>query len=165
VTNNTLRFKANKTDFIVIGTSRQRSKITHLFPTPILNHSITPSDTVRNLDVTFDSDFNFRKYISLTCRCCFYHIRDIRRNLHYISLSVAKTIATALITSRLDYCNPLLYNSKSKDVAKLQCVPNCLARVVTWQPQFSHYVPLLKSLHWLPVQSRIIFFKLCTIAY
>jgi len=36
--------------------------------------------------------------------------------------------------------------------------------VVTQSPQFSHSVPLLKSLHWLPVQSRNIF-KLCTIAY
>ena len=59
VTNNKLRLNANKTDFIIIGTSRQRSKLT-FFPTNILSHSITPSDTVRNLGVTFDSDFNFR---------------------------------------------------------------------------------------------------------
>ena len=31
-------------------------------------------------------------------------------------------------------------------------------------PRFSHSVPLLKYLHRLPVQSRIIF-KLCTVAY
>ena len=84
--------------------------------------------------------------------------------LCYISLSVAKTITTALITSRLDYCNSLLYNIASKGILKFQCVLNCLARVVTRSPRFSHSVPLLKSLHWLPVQSRIIF-KLCTIAY
>ena len=29
---------------------------------------------------------------------------------------------------------------------------------------FSHSIPFLKSLHWLPLQFRIIF-KLCTIAY
>jgi len=84
----------------------------------ILSHSITPSDTLRNIDVTFDSDFNFRKHVSLTCRCCFYYIRDLRRIRRYISLSVAKTIATALITSRLDYCNSLLYNTASKNILK-----------------------------------------------
>ena len=52
----------------------------------------------------------------------------------------------------------------SKDILKLQCVQDDLARVVKRCPLFSHSVPLLKSLHWLPVQSRIIF-KLCTIAY
>ncbi|KAK2168810.1 hypothetical protein LSH36_14g11043, partial [Paralvinella palmiformis] len=79
-----------------------------------------------------------------------YHIRELRRIL-------AKTIATALTTSRLDYCNSLLYNIASKDILNLQCVQNCLARVVTLSPRFSHSVPLLKSLHWLPIQSRIIF--------
>jgi len=108
MTNNKLRLNANKTDFIIIGISRQRNKHTHFFPTNILSYSMTPSDTVRNPGVTFDSDFNFRKYVSLTCHPCFYHIRDLRRIRHYISLSVAKTIATALITSRLDYCNSFL---------------------------------------------------------
>jgi len=65
MTNNKLRIKANKTDFIIIVTSRQCSKLSHFFPMNILSHSITPSDTVRNLGVTFDSDFNFRKHVSL----------------------------------------------------------------------------------------------------
>ena len=52
----------------------------------------------------------------------------------------------------------------SKDILKLPCVQNYLASVVTRSPRFSHSVPLLKYLHLLHVQSRIIF-KLCTIAY
>jgi len=86
MTNNRLWLNANKTDFIIIGTLRKRSKRTLFFPTNILNPSITPSDTVRNLGVTFDSNFNFRKHISLTCRSCFYHIRDLRRFRRYINL-------------------------------------------------------------------------------
>ena len=117
-----------------------------------------------NLGVTFDENFNFKKHISKTCRCCFYHIRDLRRIRRFLSLSVAKTIVTALVSSRLDYCNSLLYNTANKDIAKLQRVQNCLARVVTRSPRFSRSVPLLKSLHWLPVHYRIIF-KMCTIAY
>jgi len=66
MTNNKLRLSANKTDFIIIGTFRQPIKLTHFFPTNILSHSSTPSDTVRNLGATFDSDFNFRKHVSLT---------------------------------------------------------------------------------------------------
>ena len=112
-----------------MGISRQRSKLTHFFPT-----NITPS---HNLGITLNSDFKFRKDISLTCRSCFYHI----------SLSDAKTIATALITNRLDYCNSLLYNTASKDILKLHCVQNCLARVVTRSPRFSHCLtPKISSL-------------------
>ncbi|KAK2170766.1 hypothetical protein NP493_1143g01039 [Ridgeia piscesae] len=50
----------------------------------------------------------------------FYHIRDLRRICRFISLSFAKTIATALVSGRFDYCNSILNNSASKDIAKLQ---------------------------------------------
>jgi len=60
-------------------------------------------------------------------RSCFYHIRNLGHFPHYISLSVAKTIATALITSRLDYCKSLIYNIASKDILKLQSVQNLLS--------------------------------------
>ena len=125
---------------------------------------ITPSDTVPNLGVTSDSDFNFRKHVSLTCRSCFYHIRDLRRIRRYISLSVAKTIATAFTTKRHDYSNSFFYNIASKDILKLQCVQNCLAMVVTRSSRISHSFPFLKYLYWGHVQSRIIF-TLCTIDY
>ena len=47
-----------------------------------------------------------------------------------------------------------------KDIARLQRVQNCLARVVTNAPRFSRSVPTLKRLHWLPVKFRI-HFKIC----
>jgi len=86
---------------------RIQNKFHHFFHMPILNQSITPTATVRNLDVTFDSDFNLPH-------------TSPSRLYHYISLSVTKTIDTVLITSRLDYCNSLLYNiaSNSKGILK-----------------------------------------------
>ena len=162
--NSKLKLNADKTEFLIIGTSTQRAKLNGFFPTHILSQSITPAASVLNLGVTFDENFNFKQHISETCRCCFYHIRDLRRIRRFLFLSVAKTIATALVSSRLDYCNFLLYNTANNDIAKLQHVQNCLARVVTRSLRSSRSVPLLKSLHWLPVHYRIIF-KICTIAY
>jgi len=49
MTNNRLRFSADKTDSIIIGTSRQRRKLTRFFPMPILNHSIRRSRAVHIL--------------------------------------------------------------------------------------------------------------------
>ena len=162
--NSKLKLNADKTEFLIIGTSTQRAKLSGFFPTHILSKSITPAASVLNLGVTFDEHFNYKQHISKTCRCCFYHIRDLRRIRRFISLSVAKTIATALLTSILGYCNSLLSNTANKDIARLQRVQNCLARVVTGTPRFSRSVPLLKSLHWLPVHYRIII-KIRTIAY
>ena len=45
-----------------------------------------------------------------------------------------------------------------------ECVQNCLARVVLRAPRFSPSLPLLKQLHWLPVNYRIKF-KLSTLTY
>ena len=51
-----------------------------------------------------------------------------------------------------------------KDIARLQRVQNCLARVVTKAPRFSRSVPILKRLHWLPVKFRI-HFKILAIIF
>ena len=155
--NSKLKLNADKTEFLIIGTSKQRAKLDGFFPSHILSQIITPAASVLNLGVTFDENFNFKQHISKTCRCCFYHIRDLRRIRLFLSLSVAKTFATALVSSILDYCNSLLHNTANKDIAKLQRVQNCLARVVTRSSRFSRSVPLLKSLHLLPVHYRIIF--------
>ena len=53
---------------------------------------------------------------------------------------------------------------QEKDIARLQRVQNCLARVVTNAPRFSRSVPILKRLHWLPVKFRI-YFKICAITF
>ena len=52
----------------------------------------------------------------------FIIIRDLCCIRRFISLSVAKTIATAQVSNNLDYCNSLLYNTAIKDIAKLQRV-------------------------------------------
>ena len=77
-----------------------------------------------------------------------------------MSFAVAKTI----VSSKLDHYNSLYHNIVLKGILKLQRVQSCLARVVTRSPRFSDLVLLLKSLHWLPVQYRIIF-KICTMTY
>ena len=93
-----------------------------------------------------------------------YHIRDFRRIRKYLSPEAAKSVACALVTSHLDYCNSLLYNLPDRDIERLQRVQNCLARVVCKASRFSRSKPLLNFLHWLPVKYRIRF-KLCTVIF
>ena len=70
----------------------------------------------------------------------------------------------ALVYSRLDYCNSLLSGIAETDLTKLQRVLNRLGRVVTKSPPFTRSVPLLLSLHWLPVKYRV-HFKICLLTY
>ena len=48
MTNNKLRLNADKTDFIIISTPRQRRKLTRFLPKPILNHSISHRHAFEN---------------------------------------------------------------------------------------------------------------------
>ena len=49
------------------------------------------------------------------------HIRDLRRLRRCLTAAVTKTIATSLVSSKLDFCNSILYNiptRKNKQAAK-----------------------------------------------
>ena len=146
-----LKLNPDKTAFIIIGTKAQRDKFKKYFPTKLLDQDVTPTDSARNLGVEFDKDFNLKKNISKVCRSCYYHMRDLRRLRGCLTAAVTKTIATSLVSSKLDYCNSILYNIPNREINKVQSVQNCLARVVTRSPRFCSVTPLLKSLHWLPV--------------
>ena len=148
-----LKLNPSKTKFLLIGTKLQREKFLNNCPCLLLGQDTSPSTSAKNL--------NFRKHISQTC---FYHIRDLRGIRKSLSLDLAKQIAVALVNSKLDYCNSLFHNMPEKDIARLQRVQNCLARVVTKAPRFSRSVPILKRLHWLPVKFRI-YFKICAITF
>ena len=86
------------------------------------------------------------------------HIRNFRRIRNSLDLNSAKLLANALVTSRLDYCNGLLYGINKGLSKKLQMVQNSLARVVIPSvKRRDHITPVLRQLHWLPVEQRIIF--------
>ena len=66
-------------------------------------------------------------------------------------------LANAMVSSRLDYCNSLLYGVSKSNIAKLQRVQNALCRIIFRLDKMSHVTPFLKKLHWLPIQHRILF--------
>ena len=128
------------------------------------NIKSNPANSACNLGVIFDQNFTFRPHISAVCSACFYHIRAplcIRRCL---DLDSAQLLATALVSSRLNYCNSLLYGIADTDLAKLQRVQNQLTCIVTKSLPFVHSVPVLRSLHWSPIKFRILF-KMSLLTY
>ena len=156
-----LKLNPSKTEFLLFGSKSQRAKFINLYPLAVLDNEKYPADSAMNLG---DSGLNFRQHISQVSSSCFYHSRDLKRIRKNLPLAFAKQIAVALVTIKLDYCNSFLHEIPAKDIHKLQHVQNCLARVVTKAPLFSRSIPLLKSLHWLPIKFRIQF-KICTFVF
>ena len=161
---NKLKLNPDKTEFVLIGNKSQRQKFTSKFPISILGNQLTPTPLAKNLGVTLDSDFNFQRQINNTVSSCYYHIRDFRRIRKHLTRDAAISVANALVGSRLDYCNSLLYNAPVVWLSKLQRVQNTLARIVTRSSRNTSISPVLKDLHWLPIRSRISF-KIGLIVY
>ena len=65
----------------------------------------------------------------------------------------------AFVSSRLDFCNSLLFGLPKQTLKKLQQVhdQNVAARIVTLTRKCEHITPVLYKLHWLPIEERTVF--------
>ena len=118
---------------------------------------VPPVNEARNLGVWFDFNFQFHSHINKTCQSAVYSLHNIRRIRKYLPLKAAKTLVQAMVISRIDYCNAILYGSLAIHIRKLQRVQNAAARLLANTARFSHITPVILDLHWLPVEFRIIF--------
>ena len=93
-------------------------------------------------------------HISTLCAAAFYHLHNISRIRRFLSFHSTKAFVHALITSRVDYCNTLLYWLPPTQLNKIQRILNAAARLVCRSPRYCHITPLMYNLHRLPVNSR-----------
>ena len=153
---NCLLLNPSKTEAIIFGTNQRLKKIDKTVGIRIAGSSVKFSDHIKLLGVTIDSSLTFDRYVSNIVRDCNYHTRALRQIRHFISQETADTVGSAIVGSRLDYCNSLLYGTSEKNLKKLQSTQNRLARVVLRAPPLSSATDLRFKLHWLPVEKRII---------
>jgi hypothetical protein len=93
-------------------------------------------------------------HISKKCYGQLHKMYKIRKN---ITEEAAKTMVHSLVTSRMDYCNALLYGLPDTLLNKLWCVQKTAARLITMSLKYDHMTPVMNRLHWLPIWQRIDF--------
>jgi hypothetical protein len=124
---NMLKLNPDKTEFLLLGNSSNRSKQSNCFPINFLGSSVSPTDKVRNLGVLFDADFSLSNQVSSIVSSCYYHLRDLSRIQKHLSKSVAVTMANAFISSRLDGVNSTLLGLPEKELRRHQTKTYCAA--------------------------------------
>ena len=100
-------------------------------------------------------------HVNSVCKSAFYHLHHISLYISRIrkfpSSKTTEILVHAFVSSKLDYCNSLLYNVPMYVLKKLQSVQNASARLITCSRKYDHITPILSDLHWLTVNERIKF--------
>ena len=151
---NMLKLNDDKTELIVFA-SRYNQHLYSDASMMIGNTTVVCEPQVKNLGVIFDQVMSMRQHVNYTSRTARFHLRNISRIRRYIPEESCKLVVQSLVTSRLDYSNGLLYGIPKSAVSILQSVQNSAARIVTKTAPREHITPVLRELHWLPVDRRI----------
>ena len=153
---NELKLNHDKTELLIIHSSYNLCP--SLSCLRVGDVDVVPVKTTSNLGVVFDDILSLKPHITNVCKSSFYHLRNISRIRKYLSREATETVVHAFVTSKLDYCNSLLYALPKFLIAKLQSVQNSAARLVCKTRKFDHVTPTLVELHWLPI-SIVLFLR------
>ena len=69
-----------------------------------------------------DRNLDMSSHISKQCASTFYHLHNVSRIRRFLSTDTTKAIVHAFVTSRVDYCNSLLYGLPASHLNKVQRV-------------------------------------------
>lgn len=154
MTRNMLKLNSAKSEVIVFASKHNLGR-TEDITVKVGDSIVKPTSDVRNLGVIFDSSMTMEQHVNSVSRSCYAQLRNIAHIRRYLTNDATKSLVNGLVTSRLDYCNAILYGLPNTLLRKLQGVQNTAARIITRTSRHSHITPILRDLHWLPIKSRL----------
>ena len=106
------------------------------------NERLTTTANAKSLGVVLNDSMLFDVHISDICRSSFNRIRNLSKIGKYLTQESSEIAVHAFITSKLDYCNSLLYGCRKVQLKKLQYVQNTATRIFTQTRKFDHITPV-----------------------
>ena len=92
----------------------------------IFGNFMHPAIVVKNLGVSFNSNFSFTDHVRNIYKTCFIQIRNLRWVRQYLTYEAAIHAVNSFVSTYLDYCNSLFGSLSSFNMCKLQCIQNTL---------------------------------------
>ncbi|KAF7241018.1 RNA-directed DNA polymerase from mobile element jockey [Varanus komodoensis] len=146
-----LKLNPDKTEVLLVGGSGFGEGELNL----VLNGVALPlRDKVRSLGVLLDPELSLEAQVTAVARSAFLQLWLIHQLRPYLEYDCLATVTHALVTSRLNFCNALYMGLPLKMVRILQLVQNRAARLLTGTGCCVHMTPVLRQLHWLPIEVR-----------
>jgi len=157
---NRLKLNDDKTEVMYVGNKKFRNASALRSG----EATIDIVDKVKNLGVFLDSNLSMEHQLNNLVKSLSWQLKKISSIRHFISGEVTVKLVVTLVFSKLDYCNAMLFGIPQCMLKRLQIVQNNAARLVFRRRRCDSVTPLLRRLHWLPVERRIVF-KACVLVY
>ena len=135
---NMLKFNTSKTDLGVIGSHQQLSKLNLPLALHVEQSEIITEESITNHGVIMDQHQKLKWHVNNIFKVCTFHLRNISKIRRFLTTEACKLLIHALVTSRLDYCNSILYGFNQSILQRLQLLQNYAARLVYRIPKFCH---------------------------
>ena len=158
-----LKINPDKTEIICFLPESMKNAKNLICGTFLEGDCIRFANTVKNLGLTMDRFLNMDPHVNSVVSLCLKLISDVARVRNLLSDSDTELLMHAIVGSRLDYCNVLLYGVNKNVIQKFQRVQNAAARVISRRKKSQSVRDVLIKLHWLPIEERIIFKLLCIV--
>ena len=159
---NCLKLNSEKTEDLVFFPSE--SENIPNYSVRVLESNIFPSISVRNLGISMDRDLTMSMQISKTIQTCFTSLRQMKSIKGCLTMESLKTLASALVLSRIDYGNMALISLPKVAMQRIQSIINTTARLITGVRKYDHITPVVEELHWLKI-AEIIEYKIALQMY
>ena len=106
---------------------------------------VSSSTTDRDLAVILDAAGTISAHLANLCKSTSFALWKIGKIRNILSRKSAEKLIHAFVTSRLDYCNSLLFGLADHEIKKLQLIQNYAARNIARTKKFYHITPVLKT--------------------
>ena len=165
MSNNRLKLNGDKTELTVFSSPRLSNQLPPV-QLSIGDDRINPQSSCRNLGSFFDQNLSMHIHVTSVCQASYFYLSKIASIRPLLDQNTTEALIHAFVSSRLDYCNSLLFGITQQNLAKLQKVQNKAARICLKVSRKSHIpsLSLLKELHWLPILYRI-YFKILLLTF
>ena len=105
---NKLKSNDSKSEFLIIGSPQQISKV-NIDSVRVGSSNVETVNSARNLRVFLHSNLNIKMHVKAVCKSTNHILYNLRRIRKYFDEDSMKFIVHALVTSKHDCCNGLLF--------------------------------------------------------
>ena len=153
---NCLRLNTLKSNYIIIGSRPNISKLNQKTISPIiLNNKIIERKThVKNLGVIFDELFTWKNQVNKCISTAYMKLRQMYRHKKFLTEKSKITICESYVLCHFNYCDSVYFNISEFLKLKIQKVQNSCFRFIFGLRKYDHVSSCLLKLNTLNMNER-----------